>query len=51
MEVGQTGMIQITPTDGKPFAFPLDNIKLARSLVNAVFDEMEKKPAHNADKR
>lgn len=51
MQAGQAGMIQIVPADGKPFAFPLDNIKLARSLVNAVFDEMEKRPVHSADKK
>lgn len=51
MQASTTGMIQITPVEGKPFVFPLDNIKLARSLVNAVFDDLEKKPAHGADKK
>jgi hypothetical protein len=51
MQTSTTGMIQITPTEGKPFAFPLDNIKLARSLVNAVFDEIEKKSVHSTDKK
>lgn len=51
MQTSLTGTIEIRPREGNPFVFPLDNVKLARSLVNAVFDDMEKKAVHSADKK
>lgn len=41
--VGMTGVVEIRPEVGKPYVIPLDNLQLAKAIINGVIDDLIKR--------
>lgn len=42
ISVKASGVVEIRPEQGKPYSFPLDNIRLVRLIINEFLDDLEK---------
>jgi hypothetical protein len=42
-EIQTSAVVEIRPESGPPYSFPLDNLELAKSLVDSVLDDMIKR--------